>query len=433
MNSWFDLQRNMLKSWLDMGQSAQSGNPLFNGTHTNGSGSSPWIDLKSWSPWGGLMEQQMQQMQKFWSGGGQAGFNGFDVNAADSARRTAEKMMDSQMAMMKMFANMAQNWTAGTSAGDLSQWQAGLAKQLEEQMVQLRAQWDDAATQIGELTASSNQMWQTYLEQLQQMGMPWFNAWMTNAAQTTAAPGNWGGQMDPTNLMGHFWRAYEETFGKFISSPPLGLNRELNLELTKGFETWLAYRRADSEYQLIVSGGWLQLLDLFGKRLVQMVQEGKLIENPRQLIDLWVEVGDEEFTKLFHGDAYAQAQGALVNSSMAFKRQQRALLEIWLRENDMPTRTDLDEAHRTIYELRKDMKALKKEMRVLQQSLADVSLASAAARLENAPPTKKPKTAAKPSSKAQATGAAAKPKTPTAAKTRANRKSSASASPTAGR
>ncbi|MEZ4710772.1 MAG: poly(R)-hydroxyalkanoic acid synthase subunit PhaE [Caldilineaceae bacterium] len=435
MNYWYDLQRDLMKNWFNMGQSAQPMNPFWSGVYTNGGGQNPWTNAAAstaagaalWGPWGEMFAQQAKQMQDFWSGNGQNGFNWFDGAMAESARRTADKMVESQMFVLKMFESMAQSWLSAVQTDDVAKWQTDLAQQMQAQFAQMQAQWDAAANQWGEMAESSSQLWQTYIEQLQQMGLPWLNAGMASAEQAAA----WGrnlsiGQVNPTNLMGHFWQAYEDTLGKMVSSPPLGLTRELNLALTKGFETWLAYRRADAEYQRVVSSGWLQFLDAFGKRLTQMTQEGKLIESPRQFIDLWVEVGDDEFTKLFQGDAYAEAQGNLVNSSMAFKRQQRTLLEIWLRTNDMPTRSDLDEAHRTIYELRKDLKALKKEVRTLQQQWADAATASP---VQNDADTRPQKLADAPPSSPQKP--AAKAKTTTRARTA--RKSSARATTSAGR
>lgn len=426
MNFWFDLQRNMMKSWFDLGQPAAPSNPFANGLHTNGGYKNPWVDAATWAPWNALFGQQLKQMQSFWSGGRSAVPGWFDVDMAESARRTSEKMLESQMVVLKMFENMAQSWAAASQTGQLADWQAEFAKQMEAQLTQMRSQWDATAERMNELTQSSNQMWQVYIEQLQQSSMPWLTAWLSSAEESSAWLRNGGAhQVNPTNLMGHFWKAYEETFGQMVASPPLGLTREQNLELTKGFETWLAYRRADAEYQRIVSNGWLHFLEAFGKRLAQMAQEGKLIESPRQFVDLWVEVGDEEFTKLFHSDLYAQAQGALVNSSMAFKRQQRTLLEIWLRNNDMPTRSDLDEAHQIIYELRKEVKTLKKELRTLQQLVAAAPAAPTSPTSE-APNTEQPtvaKSTAKPNT---AKAAAAVPKRAT--KARASRQSGSTAS-----
>ena len=426
MNYWFDMQKDFMQNWLNMGQSAQHVNPFLNSAYTNGNNANPWATSAPWAPWADLFAQQAKQMNSFWAGNGQRNFNWFNgawVNddVAESAKHTADKVLESQMFVFKMFENMAQGWMDAAQNGSLAQWQTELARQMEAQSTQMREQWDATMNQWTAATETSNQMWQTYLEQLQQNGMPWLNAWMASGEQTASWLRNLSmGQATPPNLMGQFWTAYEETFGKMVSSPPLGLTRELNLELTKGFETWLAYRRADAEYQRVVGSGWMQFLEAFGKRLMQMAQAGKLIESPRQFVDLWVEVGDDEFTKLFHGDAYAQAQGNLVNSSMAFKRQQRALLEIWLRDNDMPTRSDLDEAHRTIHELRKDVKALKKDLHNLQQTVANTAAAAVAqkpATTQAAPKTKSPKsTQAKSTSRARTT-----------------RKSSASAGTQAGR
>ncbi len=63
-------------------------------------------------------------------------------------------------------------------------------------------------------------------------------------------------------------------------------------------------------------------------------------------------------------------------SNVALRQQQRDLLEVWLRSNDMPTRTDLDEAHHQLYQLRKEVKALKKTLAAPEQKPASVAPAA---------------------------------------------------------
>ena len=52
---------------------------------------------------------------------------------------------------------------------------------------------------------------------------------------------------------------------------------------------------------------------------------------------------------------------------MTYRIQQREIAEASLSLYDLPTRSEVDEAHRNIYELRKEVKALKKALADLQK------------------------------------------------------------------
>ena len=115
------------------------------------------------------------------------------------------------------------------------------------------------------------------------------------------------------------------------------------------------------------------------------------------MLSLWVEVADAEFLKLFHSEHYAAVQSRYVNSSMAHRRQQRELIEVLLRMNDMPTQSALDEAHHNIFLLRKEVKALQKAVHALttaaeQRPAAPTKDATAStAKLAKPPRPRRPK------------------------------------------
>ena len=43
-------------------------------------------------------------------------------------------------------------------------------------------------------------------------------------------------------------------------------------------------------------------------------------------------------------------------------------MEVFLKMNDLPTRSEVDEIHRNVYELRKEIKSLKKALAESQRS-----------------------------------------------------------------
>jgi len=55
---------------------------------------------------------------------------------------------------------------------------------------------------------------------------------------------------------------------------------------------------------------------------------------------------------------------------MSYRLREREIVEVWLQMYDLPTRSELDEAHRRIYELRKEVKTLKRALAELSPSPA---------------------------------------------------------------
>ena len=52
-----------------------------------------------------------------------------------------------------------------------------------------------------------------------------------------------------------------------------------------------------------------------------------------------------------------------MNSAMTYRVHEREIVEAFLKFSHLPSRSELDEAHRRIYELRKEVKELKAAFR----------------------------------------------------------------------
>lgn len=351
-NPWFDAQKKILESWSSAMQTPFSMNGAPNGA---ANGSAFWQN--PWAYWQNMMQNSMAPMAS-------PGLMG--EAWAETARATAERMVASQTQMMQLLQQVTDAWqTLAASAMNGEDWQATLTAYTES----LHQQWQSAAEQTLALNTSSGELWRTYLQGLQAAGQPWAQAWTTTLMQWPAQMGaavnggsSFSGLPDAATFMAPYWEAMETTLGQSLNTPPLGLTREYTHLLNTAFQAWLENRRAEFEYQSLINEGWVDTFEALMRRLVADAQAGNAVQTPRGLTDLWVEVGDDVFTELFRGERYATAQAALVNSNMTLKLKQRELLERWLASNDMPTRSEVDEAHRVIHDLRKEVKALRRQL-----------------------------------------------------------------------
>jgi class III poly(R)-hydroxyalkanoic acid synthase PhaE subunit len=97
--------------------------------------------------------------------------------------------------------------------------------------------------------------------------------------------------------------------------------------------------------------------------LVEKGKKGEKIESVRDLNRLWLDSADDVFTKMYASEEYLEAQHRLSKAGMTYKIMQQDVVEMTLKGLNLPTRSELDDAYKTLYELRKEVKSLKKALR----------------------------------------------------------------------
>jgi polyhydroxyalkanoate synthase subunit PhaE len=239
---------------------------------------------------------------------------------------------------------------------------ASVAQQYAEQM---RAQFEQFFGGTTKATENLNELWGLYVEELQRMGLAWLEPFQRAPGfMSPPGMGDGSGVVELTNL---YWDAFERTFGGLLQSPGLGLTRELNEKIARGFDTWLDFRRASAGYQSKLGDVWSEAFEQLMREMADMAERGEMIDSVRDLLLLWGQVADRVFVRTFRTDEYVQIQGRMLNAAMAYRVRVREIMEYLLNALDLPTRSEVDEAHRNIYELRREVKALKRELAALQK------------------------------------------------------------------
>lgn len=371
----------------------------MNANHATESANNPWLDAQQlwFDSWRQMMDATATPAAKAvnpflpglmgqWQEAVQRSLGGMNDSAASTAQAVSQQMLVAQEQMLRMMQMTTDAWKMLAASGNgPANWQGDLG-QIAEQM---RRQMMDSYAATMQSSGDVSQLYQTYLAEMTKLAAPWQGVMAQMPAWTPGANG-WDAGM--AQAMDANLKAFDQSFGRFLTSPTLGLYRNSIAQVNQGFKVWLEARTLEAEYQTVVSGAWAKAFQALMTKLVMLAQEGKSVQSLRELTDIWVEVADKEFFALFHSDEFAALQGRYLNSSMALKRAQRDLLENWLRSNDLPTRSDLDEAYHEIYNLRKEVKALKK---AVQQMGAAAQASAPAPEAVAAEPVKKARTAKK--------------------------------------
>ena len=147
---------------------------------------------------------------------------------------------------------------------------------------------------------------------------------------------------------------------------PLGAARERQLE-------WQAYLKALGEYQYSATHLMQQFVNVLAQSLQQVPveverrqQSNKPVQSMRELHDLWIECGEQCFASVAREEAFVTAQAAHTNALSQLRLAERALLERWLQQYDLPTRSELNSLHQKV-------RSMSERIAELEQQLVDHS------------------------------------------------------------
>lgn len=350
-HNWFQMPQKAWENWWDVVAGSTQ-----NGHATNGNGKSPYGTFPNLPANYEMMFNLWNQSMKQWQGYMAQAFGAFSPESADNARLAMEQFLAGQAHAQQLMKMMTDAWqTIVTNASSPAEWQDGLNIYME----QMRAQMADVSDGA-RLMENSTKLWQLYGQEMQKFSQPWLQNWTQMSTQMGMVSGPRMQFHPMVDMMNMAWDSYNQTLGRMVNMPTIGLNREFNEKVNRAFVTWQENQRINLEYQAVLGDVMLSSFEAFMQELLEKAKAGEAIDSQNKLLSLWVEVADEEFLALFHSERYAAIQSKYVNSSMALRQQQRELVEIVLRMNDLPTQSDMDEAHKNIFELRKEVKALKK-------------------------------------------------------------------------
>lgn len=78
----------------------------------------------------------------------------------------------------------------------------------------------------------------------------------------------------------------------------------------------------------------------------------------QKLYSAWIDNAEKAYREAARGADYVNLLASLTNAANAFKSEQNALVELWAKFFDHPTRRELDELHQEVRDLREELRKL---------------------------------------------------------------------------
>ena len=128
----------------------------------------------------------------------------------------------------------------------------------------------------------------------------------------------------------------------------------------KMMQLWLQVQQATRAYEAVAAGAWHEANRRFAGEFQDLYRAGQAPSQPQAALKLWLDVANRTLLETHRSEPYLQAQAELLRHSMAFLLGERELVESLVEPAGLPTRTEIDEVHRSVQELKRRVRTLEK-------------------------------------------------------------------------
>ncbi|PJK01100.1 hypothetical protein CO641_04040 [Lysobacteraceae bacterium NML91-0213] len=243
------------------------------------------------------------------------------------------------------------NWWAGHAQAPAAQQAASrfeaLARQWYAQMQQLVAGFAGREGSAGDIVEAWKQL-------LANAGGDPFAQMLATAQQQAGSlgPQAWLAQASP-------WLQRMQGGAEWLQTPTFGFAREHQERWQRLAQAQIDLQQKMEAYNALMARVTQDGLVIFERKLAERESPGLQIDSPRALFDLWIDAAEEAYAPVALGEEFRHVYAALVDAQMRVRQAVQHEVELVCALFDMPTRSELDGAHRKVVELERQVRRLR--------------------------------------------------------------------------
>lgn len=158
------------------------------------------------------------------------------------------------------------------------------------------------------------------------------------------------------------WLAPTSEMDKMLSrmaeGPQLADLWEIERKYALVVQAWIVLRRQSLEHSAVELDGWLSAGHAYADDLKVLPKEAR--RDTKALVSLWIATANSTLVETQRSERFLETQTALIRATTELKVAQRDLVEYYGERFGFPTRTELDDVHRTVTELRREVRAMRR-------------------------------------------------------------------------
>jgi hypothetical protein len=156
--------------------------------------------------------------------------------------------------------------------------------------------------------------------------------------------------------------AVSEALRRMADGPRLADVGATEQRTAKVMERWLSVQEGARIYEGIVAAAWSHANSRFAEQLSQRAREGAGMPDAKESLKLWLDTANQVLLETHRSEQFLEAQRRLLRDGMDFMLAERELVESLVEPVGLPTRSEIDEVHRNVHELKRRVRSLEKAL-----------------------------------------------------------------------
>lgn len=171
--------------------------------------------------------------------------------------------------------------------------------------------------------------------------------------------------------------AMQREGARWLHLPAFGPAREHQERWQQLAQAQQECQHQQNEYNALMMKAAQRAFEVFEEQLAARSEPGRQIDSARALFDLWIDAAEQAYAEAALSPEFRKVYGALTNAQMRLRLSVQREVEQVCGLFGMPTRTEVDSAHRKIVELER---ALRRMTRAQAKGAAPTAVQAASVR-----------------------------------------------------
>lgn len=144
-----------------------------------------------------------------------------------------------------------------------------------------------------------------------------------------------------------------------LRTPTFGFAREHQERAQALARAQLDYQQATAAYNALMMKASQDAFAIFESRLAGHEEPGRQVTSARALFDVWIDAAEEAYARVALSTEFREVYGRMVNAQMRLRGCVQRAVEDACAQLGMPTRSELDGAHRKLAQLEREVRRLR--------------------------------------------------------------------------
>lgn len=336
--NWMNSQMEMAKNWQDMSQNMFKGMPQMNHMTTDYNNM-----MNMFNAWKESMNTTYSEMMNnFNNGTAKESFGGLFNNA-----EMYMKMFELMMPMMKSL-----NDNTYTPEMFKTMFNTEMYKNMMDKMFNMQP----------DFMKNMNSQMRDGMNKMMDMNKGMFDAMKGNMHNQMA-------NMMPADMMHNMFANYQNMYNQMNNAfAPLTKLMPVNdqtkmMESMKEISNMLtSYNMKNSQLQYMMYTTGLKAMDELSETLYSKMRNGDDMKSFMNVYQEWLNVHDKHMVALFETDEYSKLMAEVSALQLTMKKKIEKEMEKSMSHLPIINRTEMDELYKTVYELRKRINMLEKQL-----------------------------------------------------------------------